>query len=90
MSINKEKPSEWDEISDDEVKILECLHEAAMAGIFRFVADCKMRKVVEIEHKFKNENFSQSNHIESVRITIEPISMDEENILRRFSSKVLN
>ena len=71
--------------------ILEALGEATFAGLFKFVKEYKMKKIIEVAHVFDNDKFSPGTDLPTVRITIEPIIDSEVNKkYEDFKKKQLN
>ena len=53
--------------------ILEALGESAFAGLFKFVSDHDMKKIIEVAHVFDKDKFNPGIELPTVRITIEPV-----------------
>jgi len=57
----------------DMENILEALGEASFAGLFKFVKEYKMKKIIEVAHVFDKDKFNPGIELPTVRITIEPV-----------------
>lgn len=71
--------------------ILEALGEATFAGLFKFVKEYEMKKIIEVAHVFDKDRFNPGTDLPTVRITIEPIRDSELNEnYENFKKKQLN